>query len=158
MRHKISNFQLLHQMLQEIPDGDRCLGWTRRKTRYGYGQIHDGTRQIGAHRVSYMLAKGPIPEGLIVCHKCDNRGCVRPDHLFLGTYLDNVRDCMAKGRFNKADQRGSKNNGGKLTEDDVKDIRKYYSLGVRAVTLGKEYGVDRCHITKIVKRDLWTHI
>ncbi len=76
-----------------------CWEWLGSKT-LGYGTFYT-QRQTRAHRVSYELFVSKIPNGLLVCHKCDNRGCVRPDHLFLGTYLDNNRDCVLKGR--KAD-------------------------------------------------------
>ena len=75
------------------PKGD-CLEWRFRRQRDGYGRIgNDGT-----HRFIYRLLKGPIPRGLLVCHSCDNPPCINPDHLFVGTTLDNMRDRDAKGR------------------------------------------------------------
>lgn len=72
--------------------------WKGSRSWSGYGRLSMDGHSLGAHRVSYELAHGAIPHGMLVCHRCDNPPCVRPDHLFLGTYLDNNRDKMLKGR------------------------------------------------------------
>lgn len=92
-----------HFFEAHIQKTDSCWLWTGSKTSFGYGQMsfgpHDGSRRTWpAHKVSWMLHKGDIPDGLFVCHQCDNPPCVNPDHLFLGTAGDNTRDCISKGR------------------------------------------------------------
>jgi hypothetical protein len=84
--------------------GDGCWGWTGKTDGFGYGvvQLGRGEPRSGAHRVSWRLHCGPIPDGLHVLHRCDNPPCTRPDHLFLGTALDNQRDASAKGRLSVA--------------------------------------------------------
>lgn len=76
-----------------------CWNWTGFINPKGYGQLSFKRRTVRAHRLAWALAYGPIPDGLCVCHRCDNRRCVRPDHLFIGTNLDNMRDMVAKGRL-----------------------------------------------------------
>lgn len=76
-----------------------CWLWEGAVDRYGYGKIRDNCHRVQAHRVSWILHNGPIPEGLCVLHKCDVPGCVNPDHLFLGTNKDNTQDALKKGRL-----------------------------------------------------------
>lgn len=83
---------------------DNCWEWTgfRNDNGYGYMQVYGKNirprKKIGAHRMSYIIHFGDIPKGFCICHKCDNRNCVNPNHLFLGTYNDNIQDMIKKGR------------------------------------------------------------
>jgi hypothetical protein len=92
--------QLLRRMIGKFTVGDDCWEWTAAMT-YGYGAIGAGSgsrRTLKAHRVMWEWFNGPIPEGLHILHRCDNRRCVRPDHLYPGTDADNVRDMWERGR------------------------------------------------------------
>lgn len=80
-------------------EGDACWLWLGVKDRKGYGRITLGTKNLKAHRVSFELANGRLDDGMLICHRCDNPSCVRPDHLFAGTASDNMRDAVRKGRL-----------------------------------------------------------
>ena len=135
-----------------------CWEWQGSK-RGGYGRMivgsrKDRTRKIeSAHRVSYMTYYGSIPDGMEVCHKCDNRGCVNPEHLFLGTHQDNMDDRERKGR-NKP-QIGDKNGRAKLSENDVLEIRAKRRLGVSFQKIADEYGVHKKTVMDAVIGKNW---
>jgi len=137
-----------------------CWVWRGGKASAGYGHIRSRGTIIQTHRLSWELMNGPIPEGMYVCHRCDNPPCVNPDHLFLGTGADNVNDKMAKGRYRKgAPCRGESNNKAKLTTAQVLQIRKEYQPRVVIMThLASRFGVCRDTIRKILNRKLWSHI
>lgn len=86
----------------DVRSQDECWLWTGGKDEKGYGRIHFMTEKIKAHRIAYEMGHGPIEEGLVICHKCDNPSCVNPGHLFAGTQGDNARDMSSKGRINPA--------------------------------------------------------
>lgn len=134
-----------------------CWNWKASLSKDGYGEISDNGIMRLAHRVSWELHNGKIPENMCVLHHCDNRKCVNPSHLFLGTNYDNVRDCINKNRAKKA--RGENVKTSKLNESDVINIRKLYSSGnYTFAEIAKGYGVKYNAISRIVKRASWKHV
>lgn len=136
---------------------DDCWEWTGGLFSFGYGSIkvvlEPGRYQAQqAHRVSYELHHGPIPAGLLVCHRCDNPICVRPDHLFLGTNSDNMRDMHAKGRANL--KRGATNARAKLSEDDVREIRALAGTMPQR-KIAARFGISQGQVCRIVLRTRW---
>lgn len=126
-----------------------CIGTT------GYGLIRDEGVSVGAHRVSWKLNRGLIPEGLCVLHRCDVRPCVNPDHLFLGTRADNTADMMRKGRCRSRGLNGERNGFSKLTENQVLEIRA--ASGIQ-LEIAAKYGIHRGHVSDIRARKVWRHI
>ena len=136
-----------------------CWLWQARRDKDGYGDIRLGGKHGGhvrAHRVSWELHNGCIPDGLIVCHKCDNPPCVNPAHLFLGTHKDNSIDRTRKGRGR--DSRGEKQGGAKLTANDVIDIRSLRAFGAEGRALARAFGVSEASIAFICQRKTWRHV
>lgn len=132
-----------------------CWSWTGARFPGGYGATRFQDKNISAHRLSYTLAFGKIPEGMYVCHTCDNRSCVNPEHLFLGTHEDNTLDMVAKGRQAK----GEHNAHAKLTDSDVIEIRALFATGKYTRTeLGKRFHVDISQISNIVEYRQWKHV
>lgn len=153
------------RFFQKVRKEAGCWLWTGSKdARKGYGrfQLATGSRKIikciGSHRMSYIIHFGEIPEGLEVCHRCDNPPCVNPKHLFLGTHAENMHDASVKNRMNPPDNRGEKSGHAKLTNQIVLEIRKRYGLGERGYKLAKEYKVSNATISMIVTRRHWAHI
>jgi hypothetical protein len=124
-----------------------CWLWTAATYGNRYGAFYDGNRTLGAHRYSYRLHKGPIPDGMLVCHSCDNPRCVNPDHLFLGTPKDNMADKERKGRGNYP--RGSTHHRAKLSDADVAEIRRLAgSMTQRAIA--QKFAVTPSHISRLL--------
>ena len=142
---------------QSIPEPNSgCYLWLGPIVKTGYGvATWRGHRDL-AHRLSWSYQnKQHIPEGMVICHKCDVRGCVNPDHLFLGTYRDNSRDMLSKGRHRPAVLLGELNPRSRLTEVDVINIR---SDGRKLVEIAKSYKVTPGMIGHIKSRRAWRHL
>ncbi len=131
------------------PDG--CHYWTGHTTKKGYGSSHLDYKVRHAHRIAYELYVGPIPDGLFVCHHCDNRVCVNPNHLFLGTNMDNMLDKMRKNRT----AAGSTHGMAKLNENDIFFIR---SSSDSMKDLALKHNVTPECIYLIINRKSWKHI
>ena len=164
---------------------DSCWLWTGAKFRRGYGQFKVEPYNVKAHRWSYAHFIGEIPEGMFVCHRCDNPSCVNPTHLFIGDHKDNMRDMKVKGRAASGDRHwhslypeknptgirngrytkpdafpcGTEMKNSKLTEEAVLEIRRRYAAGgVIQRELAKEYGVHRSAIGQVVRNEKWKHV
>lgn len=119
-----------------------CWEWQGAKDRDGYGQTRRRMTRVKAHRRAWEIVNGPVPDGLYVLHRCDNAACVRPDHLYLGTALDNGIDRRARTRTRRAYR---------LSPAEVEDIRVRYQTGsISQRSLGEEYGVTQATISRIV--------
>jgi hypothetical protein len=138
------------------PNG--CWEWQGAIYHDGYGAFGLNGKQERAHRAAWMLAAGPIPPGLYVCHHCDNRLCVNPAHLFLGTHQDNMRDGAAKGRFpgGPGSQHGEANRSARLRALDVETIRERIRQGEQKRVLAHEFGVAESTIGDIAHGRTWT--
>lgn len=151
----------------EISGINDCWIWKLKPDIWGYGVFCLDSKRIKAHRYSYVLKFGNIPEGMKVCHKCDNPICVNPNHLFLGTNSDNMLDMFAKGRgfnvgFTRGHKRtiGSKNAKAKLSEDQIREIRINYQA-ITPITrdeIASKYNVDPKTIYDILSRRTWKHV
>lgn len=131
-----------------------CWLWERAISSSGYGHLRDPVsgKYPSAHRVSYERTHGPIGDDLFVLHRCDNRACVNPDHLFLGDLGDNNRDALAKGRHGRA---GSRSNGSRLTAETVRAIRQAEGSLEK---IAERYGTTRNNVWLIRRRDTWKHV
>lgn len=131
---------------------DGCWNWTSALNVKGYGMFSWSNRCTTAHRTAWKLINGPIPKGMFVCHTCDNRACVRPSHLFLGTAADNAADRNAKGRHAHGERMGS----AKLIQANVDYIRyRYAQGGITYRTLANEFGICKDHVGDIVRNVCW---
>lgn len=133
-----------------------CWEWNRYRMPCGYGRIrHEGSMEL-AHRLSYRAFNGDIPDGMVVRHKCDNKCCVNPEHLEIGTQKDNVHDAISRGNFSHLEHsRGSAHPTSKLTEDNVLEI---LNSNDTQRALATRYGVSFQLISQIKRGIIWQHV
>lgn len=171
--------------VDKLAGPNECWPWTDGKDSYGYGQMWAGRKNFKSHRVAWVIASGENPAELCVCHRCDNRKCCNPAHLFLGTTADNMSDRGSKGRQARGDRSGSRlhperrarggrngahtkperrprgeaNGSSKLMASQVLTIRAIYAAGgITKMALGAQFGVKDSIIGKIINRKLWRHV
>lgn len=133
-----------------------CWVWQKGLSRKGYGSFSANGKSVQAHRYSYEIAFGAIPDNLCVCHRCDNRRCVNPHHLWLGTNADNTRDKMQKGRHVVAF--GVKQANAKLTDAKVIEIFHLRQRGLSQEKIAKQFGLDQTAISLVLRRKTWKHV
>lgn len=133
-----------------------CWLWTASTAGKGYGQIKvpRERRQVYAHRLSWLLYRGPLRKGRHVLHRCDNPRCVNPDHLFIGSPKANARDMAAKGRH----LFGERNARSKLTAANVVAIRRLVAGGAPQREIGSLFGVSQITVSRIARRQRWAHV
>ena len=127
-----------------------CIEWVGFKNSDGYGKLSYLGRVRSAHRLAYEAANGPIPDGMCVCHKCDNRACVNAEHMFLGSHAENMADMASKGRAISLP--GERNGRAKLTRDQAWDIATSVLSGI---ALSAKYGVTTTVVSNIRKGKIW---
>lgn len=130
----------------QIKKTSTCWPWMGSRNDKGYGHIQINKRHIYVHRFIWMWFNGAIPDGLEVCHKCDNPSCLNPKHLFLGSHADNMNDCARKGR----------NGNAKLTEWDIREIRRRTDMPV--IALARAFMVGGRNIRELKARRTWKHV
>jgi hypothetical protein len=154
----VSDRQRFRQRVDIPINGDGCWTFSGARNQNGYGQFRIGERRVNqrvhAHRVAWVMENGPIPDRLLVCHKCDRPSCVRPSHLFLGTNADNLADMSRKGRSTT----GEKSGMAKLRDRDVLAIRRLANDGTRRVAIADLFGVTPTNVSSIIRRETWQHL
>ena len=139
---------------------NECWEWQGKLNSSGYGcfqeNINGDKKEVRAHRESYRIFKGEIPEGMQVLHKCDNPKCCNPDHLWLGTHKDNMDDRNKKGRVFNGRERARVS--GKLTEEEVIEIRKLYKNGISQKEIQEKFKISQSQVSGILTYRFWKHV
>lgn len=137
----------------DIATPDRCWPWTA-SALHGYGSFWAAGRNLRAHRVSFTLAHGAVPDGLCVCHRCDNPRCVNPAHLYAGTNAENQADKVAKQRHSRGESHGA----ARLTFADAIEIRRLAASGAKRTTIATRFEVSRAVVHAVLTNRIWNPV
>jgi len=140
------------KFLAKVHKTETCWNWTGRLDAGGYGRFSIKGIWNKAHRVSYERFNGTIPDGLLVRHRCNNRRCVNPAHLEVGTHKDNVDDMF---RTNPPDRTGDRSHAKKILQADADEIRQWREFGYTQQSLGEAFGLKQGHISRILAGGCW---
>lgn len=141
--------------VEKLANESGCWLWLASTLKTGYGKFHiPGVRGwTSAHRVSYLIHYGELPSDKMVLHKCDTPGCVRPDHLYLGDHISNMRDMVGRDRSLKGKRYNTK-----LSNSIVRQIRKEYAEGKSSSQIAQHIGVSRRHVSSVTSRQRWEYL
>lgn len=151
---------LLSKINKDVVNG--CWNWQGATGFKGYGRIKFEQKVYLSHRISFLVFHGEDPGKLFVCHKCDNPSCLNPDHLFLGSRSENMKDCSAKGRLYKNKKEdvvfGEDVGSSKLKNSDIEKIRNLLADGWKQARIARLFGVNRSQINRIFSGKSWNRI
>lgn len=149
-RNAIHGKKTIDRFWTKVKKTESCWLWQASKTWNGYGRFRFRTRTVPAHCFSHFIAHGDWPSQLVL-HRCDVRACVRPSHLFVGNQRTNIHDAMQKGRF----QKRARNGRAKLTEADVRTIRRLAARGIAHKLIASRFGIYLKHVSRIATKAQW---
>ena len=142
----------------KVEKSDGCWVWRGAKLPNGYGKVGRDGKTWLAHRYVYVMTRSQIPSGLHVCHYCDNRACVNPDHLFVGTRSDNIQDMLKKGRGRFPGAKGSKHHLAKFVEADVVSMRRRFDAGESLKEIASHFRTTPGYVSDLVRGKHWKHV
>lgn len=156
MPNQFSHMSLEDRLLRSVQyeANSGCWLWAGTLDGKGYGRLLNNRKVLSAHRASWTVHNGPIPDGLCVCHRCDTPLCVNPAHLFLGTQQENIRDASNKQRTPLGERQGRS----KLKAADVIAIREMASAGIPQKDIAAKFAIAKPTVSDIVRRKKWPHV
>lgn len=164
---QLNNTPRMLRFWSKVLKTDTCWIWTGERSKFGHGRFLYNSVRVSAHRFAYETFVGPIPSGLLVCHKCDVPSCVNPDHLFTGTQKDNIQDCVKKGRWVQAKlkaqhpewcARGEAAGNAVLKTEQALTILSMLRCGVTLKTVSEAFGITQATASQIRSGKTWKHI